>query len=77
MNIDDSSLCNIRKQSGTTQLLRSVKLIIWDKTSMAKLEAIEILDRTLKDIIYSWLLFHGKVIVFGGKKNVQDVATLL
>lgn len=53
MNIDDSSLCNIRKQSGTTQLLRSVKLIIWDKTSMAKLEAIEILDRTLKDIIYS------------------------
>lgn len=53
MNIDDSSLCNIRKQSGITKLLRSIKLIIWDKTSMAKLEAIEILDRTLKDIIYS------------------------
>ena len=70
-------MCNISKQSGTTKLLRRVKLIIWDEAPMAKREAIETLDRTLKDIIYSWLLFHGKVIVFGGKKNVQDVATLL
>ena len=46
INVDDSNLCNLSKQSGTTELLRIDKLIIWDETPMPKRLAIETLDRT-------------------------------
>ena len=66
INVDDSSLCNISKQSGTIELLRRAKLIIWDEAPMATRWAIETINMTLKDIMDSPLLFGGKVIVFGG-----------
>ncbi|KAI8559074.1 hypothetical protein RHMOL_Rhmol04G0146700 [Rhododendron molle] len=63
---NDSSVCNIPKQSGTAELIRRAKLIIWDEAPMAKRWAIEALDRSLKDIMSNNSLFGGKVIVFGG-----------
>ena len=36
INVDNSSLCNISKQSGIAELLRKSKLIIWDEAPMAK-----------------------------------------
>ena len=44
VNDDDSSLCNIRKQSETKELLRRDKLIIWDETPTAKRCVIETLN---------------------------------
>nr|XP_043633213.1 ATP-dependent DNA helicase pif1-like [Erigeron canadensis] len=64
--LNNNSLCNISKQSGTAQLLRHAKLIIWDEASMAKRQAVEAFDRTMQDIIGVRLPFGGKVMVFGG-----------
>ncbi|KAG6687927.1 hypothetical protein I3842_11G098700, partial [Carya illinoinensis] len=44
----------------------SVKLIIWDEAPMSRKEAIEALDRMLKDVNDSELPFGGKVVIFGG-----------
>ncbi|XP_022019988.1 ATP-dependent DNA helicase PIF1-like [Helianthus annuus] len=64
--VDNNSVCNIKKQSGTAELIRSSKLIIWDEASMAKRQAIEAVDRTLQDIIGVTLPFGGKIMVMGG-----------
>ncbi|KAL9992859.1 putative DNA helicase [Helianthus debilis subsp. tardiflorus] len=64
--VDNNSMCNIKKQSGTAELIRSSKLIIWDEASMAKRQAIEAVDRTLQDIIGVTLPFGGKIMVMGG-----------
>nr|XP_043615266.1 uncharacterized protein LOC122587219 [Erigeron canadensis] len=64
--LNDNSLCNISKQSGTAHLLRSAKLIIWDEASMARRQAIEALDRTTQDIIGVRQPFGGKIMVMSG-----------
>ncbi|XP_043705365.1 ATP-dependent DNA helicase PIF4-like [Telopea speciosissima] len=50
INLNDSSVCNISKQSATAELIRKAKLIIWDEAPMAKRQAIEVVDRTSQDI---------------------------
>ncbi|KAJ9551807.1 hypothetical protein OSB04_015852 [Centaurea solstitialis] len=66
LNLDNNSFCNITQQSGTAQLLRDARLIIWDEASMAKRQAVEALDRTMQDLIGSRLPFGGKIMVMGG-----------
>ncbi|KAJ9561616.1 hypothetical protein OSB04_006776, partial [Centaurea solstitialis] len=66
LNLDNNSMCNIKKQSGTAQLLRDAKVIIWDEASMAKRQAVEALDRTMQDITGVKLPFGGKIMVMGG-----------
>jgi hypothetical protein len=66
INIEDDTMCNISRQSGTAELLRRASLIIWDEVSMTKRQAIEALDRSLQDIMGCRSPFGGKVIVFGG-----------
>ncbi|XP_024965949.1 uncharacterized protein LOC112506157 [Cynara cardunculus var. scolymus] len=65
-NLDNNSMCNIRKQSGATKLIRDAKIIIWDEASMAKRQALEALDRTMRDIIGVALPFGRKIMVLGG-----------
>nr|XP_043631634.1 ATP-dependent DNA helicase PIF2-like [Erigeron canadensis] len=64
--LNNNSLCNISKQSGTAQLLRRAKLIIWDEASMAKRQAVEAFDRTMQDIIGVRQPFGRKIMVLGG-----------
>ncbi|XP_021995720.1 uncharacterized protein LOC110892890 [Helianthus annuus] len=66
LNLENNSMCNIKKQSGAAKLIRSAKVIIWDEASMAKRQAIEAVDRTLQDIIGVSLPFGGKIMVMGG-----------
>ena len=66
IKIEDNSMCNFTKQSGTAALLREASLIIWDEVAMTRRQAVETLDRSLQDIIECDLPFGGKVIVFGG-----------
>ncbi|RCV43190.1 hypothetical protein SETIT_9G275200v2 [Setaria italica] len=55
------------KESGTAKLLQQASLIIWDKASMAKRQAMEALDNSLRDIMGRQdLSFGGKTVVFGG-----------
>ncbi|XP_012832952.1 PREDICTED: ATP-dependent DNA helicase PIF1-like [Erythranthe guttata] len=62
----DSTECNISKQSGTADLFRKAKLLIWDEAPMAKRWAIENVNKSLQDIMGKKEHFGGKVIVFGG-----------
>ncbi|XP_076953571.1 uncharacterized protein LOC143627683 [Bidens hawaiensis] len=66
INLNNNSMCKIKHQSGTAELIRSAKLIIWDEASMAKRQAIEAFDRKLQDIIGFRLPFGGKIMVMGG-----------
>ncbi|KAK9071610.1 hypothetical protein SSX86_008039 [Deinandra increscens subsp. villosa] len=66
IKVEKNSMCNIGKQSGAAEVIRSSKLIIWDEASMAKRQAIEAVDRTLQDITGVNLPFGGKVMVMGG-----------
>ena len=66
IKLEDNSVCNFTKQSGTAALLREASLIIWDEVAMTRRQAVETLDRSLQDIIGCDLPFGGKVMVFGG-----------
>lgn len=66
IKLEDNSVCNFTKQSGTAVLLREASLIIWDEVAMIRRQAVETLDRSLQDIIGCDLPFGGKVMVFGG-----------
>ncbi|XP_076919579.1 ATP-dependent DNA helicase PIF1-like [Bidens hawaiensis] len=66
INLNNNLMCKIKLQSGTAELIRSAKLIIWDEASMAKRQAIEVADLTLQDIIGVRLPFGGKIMVMGG-----------
>jgi hypothetical protein len=46
----ETPLCNISKNSGQGQVLKTCKVIVWDECSMAHKKALEALDRTLQDI---------------------------
>ncbi|XP_028100698.1 uncharacterized protein LOC114300041 [Camellia sinensis] len=66
IDVDTYKSCNIGKQTGLANLLRTAELIIWDEAPMAKRQNIEALNDMLKDINESELLFGGKVVVLGG-----------
>jgi hypothetical protein len=66
IKLDNNTICNFTKQSGTAELLRRAALIIWDEVAMTKRQAVETLDRTLQDIMGSNQPFGGKVMLFGG-----------
>ncbi|RCV30685.1 hypothetical protein SETIT_6G115000v2 [Setaria italica] len=64
---DGGCCCSFTKQSGTAKLLQQASLIIWDEASMAKRQAMEALDNSLRDIMGRQdLPFGGKTVVFGG-----------
>jgi hypothetical protein len=58
--------CSVSKQSALGILLKMCKLIIWDEAPMVNRGAIEAVDKMLKDVNDSNLLFGGKVMVLGG-----------
>ena len=67
LTIDSGGYCSFTKQSGTTTLLRTASLIVWDEVSMIKKQAVEALDNSMRDIMdRPDLPFGGKTVVFGG-----------
>jgi hypothetical protein len=67
LRIDNRSICGFTKQSGTAKLLQAATLIIWDEASMTKRQAVEALDKSMRDIMdRPNLPFGGKTVVFGG-----------
>ncbi|XP_053598611.1 uncharacterized protein LOC128668836 [Microplitis demolitor] len=63
MNHSDNILCNISKQSYMAHVIREAKLIVWDECTMAHKNAIEALNRTLKDIRNSDRIMGGITVV--------------
>ena len=72
LDIDELSLCNIKRETKLAELLIQTDLIIWDEAIMTNRQCFEALDRSLKDIISeidtktSNMPFGGKVVVLGG-----------
>ena len=62
--LSDSS-SDIAVQSTEGQFLRQTDAFIWDEAPMAPLYTLEIMDRTLKDIMSNDLLFGGKIVILG------------
>jgi hypothetical protein len=64
--LNDQSFCSIPKNSQHADMLRKVRLIIWDEVGMQDRMAIEAVDRTLRDLLNDPRPFGGITIVFGG-----------
>ncbi|XP_018311152.1 uncharacterized protein [Mycetomoellerius zeteki] len=61
---DSSS--SIKIQSKEAHYLKEVDIFIWDEAPIAPQYALEIVDRTLRDIMNNNLPFGEKIIVLGG-----------
>nr|BAD01692.1 helicase-like protein [Oryza sativa Japonica Group]BAD03910.1 helicase-like protein [Oryza sativa Japonica Group] len=72
IDIDETSICNIKRGTMLAELLAETALIIWDEAPMTHRRCFEALDRTLRDILSetcpsnSIIPFGGKPIVLGG-----------
>ena len=73
--ITESSLRDIFKQGDLGVLIREAKLIIWDEAPMTKRFAIEIVDKSFRDILESSEAFGGKAMVFDG--NFRQVLPIV
>jgi len=46
--------------------LKEIDIYIWDEAPMAPRYALEIMDRTLRDIMNNYSPFGGKIVLLGG-----------
>ncbi len=66
VNCEVESACFIRTNSALAELLRETSAIIWDEAPTCHRFTIEVLDRTLQDVMKSDQPFGGIVVVLGG-----------
>ncbi len=66
IEIHETSVCNIRKNSILGDLIRAADLIIWDEAPMQHHHIAEAINRTFQDICGSDALFGRLTVVFGG-----------
>ena len=72
IDLDDNSICDIKRGTKLAKLPVETSLIIWDEALMTNKQCFEALDRSLRDIMSetvkeaSDIPFGGKVIVLGG-----------
>lgn len=62
----ENATCNITRNSGMGKVLKECRIIIWDECTMAHKNALEALDRTLKDIKGNNRIFGGVLILLAG-----------
>lgn len=71
-DLDDATVCDIKRGSTLAELIEATSLIIWDEALMTNRRAFEALDRTLRDVQSTHfpdaaaVPFGGKVVVLGG-----------
>ncbi|GJZ61535.1 DNA helicase [Tanacetum coccineum] len=67
LDLTDTSVCPIKKNTQLAKLIKETSLIIWDEAPMNDRRCFETLDRTLRDILsMPNLLFGGKSVMLGG-----------
>nr|GEY46292.1 DNA helicase [Tanacetum cinerariifolium] len=67
LDLTDTSVCAIKKNTQLADLLKETCLIVWDESPMNDLRCFETLDRTLRDILNQPAhLFGGKTVMLGG-----------
>ena len=65
IEIHESSMCTIPRNSDMAELIRSTDLVIWDEAPMQHRHIHEAVDRTFQDIRHSDKPFGGLSVVFG------------
>jgi hypothetical protein len=78
--MDETSICDIKRGSKLAELIEATSLIIWDEAFMTHIHAFEALDRSLRDLLSlksaqaAQFSFGGKTIVLGGDpRQIQPV----
>ena len=72
IDIDELSMCDIKRGTKLAKLLIETSLIIWDEALMTNKQCFEAFDRSLRDIMSEInekaidIPFGGKVLVLGG-----------
>nr|GEW79514.1 DNA helicase [Tanacetum cinerariifolium] len=67
LDLSDTSMCSVTKNTQLATLLKETDLIIWDESPMNDRQCFETLDRTLRDILDTPnRLFGGKPVMLGG-----------
>ncbi|KAG2197507.1 hypothetical protein INT47_007116 [Mucor saturninus] len=67
IDIDETSVCNIKLQDISAKMINDAKLIIWDEAPMMNKMTFECVSRLLQEITGNYSLpFGGKVVVLGG-----------
>lgn len=72
IEINENSICTIKRGTMLAELIEKTSLIIWDEAPMTHRRCFEALDRTLRDLLSehtpsnSIVPFGGKVVVLGG-----------
>jgi hypothetical protein len=66
IDIHESSLCGIKKNSQLAALIKATDLVIWDEAPMQSRHIHEAVDRTFQDIRGCDRPFGGLCVVFGG-----------
>ncbi|KAH8947643.1 hypothetical protein BDL97_11G053400 [Sphagnum fallax] len=66
VNCEVESACFIRTNYALAELLRKTSAIIWDEAPTCHRFTVEVLDRTLQDVMKSDQPFEGIVVVLGG-----------
>ncbi|GKF24038.1 DNA helicase, partial [Tanacetum coccineum] len=67
LDLSDSSVCSITKNTQLAKLLKETNPIIWDESPMNDRRCFDTLDKTLRDILDTPnKLFDGKTVMLGG-----------
>lgn len=66
MQINETPVCNISKQSAMAKVSKNCKLIVWNECTMAHKRSLEALDRTYKDLRNNSRRFGGVIILLAG-----------
>lgn len=72
IEINETTICDIKRGSSLANLIRETSLVIWDEALMTHRRCFEALDRSFRDILsldnpsVATLPFGGKTIVLGG-----------
>lgn len=66
MQINETPICNIAKNSAMAKILQVCKLIVWDECTMAHKRSLKALDKTLKDLRDNQNIFGGAMILLSG-----------
>ncbi len=66
MQITETPICTIAKNSAMAKILQLCKLMVWDECTMAHKRSLEVLDRSLKDLRDNQNIFGGAMILLSG-----------
>jgi len=66
IEINETSTCNIGRNSHMFGVVKETSIIIWDEVPMQHKFAIDAVDRTIQDILGIEMPFGGLTVLFGG-----------